>query len=199
MKLKSLVLGLSLVLLILQSIQFSKAPFDPTPLVTGRDFSIEFETGHSFTFQGDDKLTIDVLSGVLNASSTYLLMNNRKGEFRFVALNDASINVSSPDAEQGFDIEILGARTTRTNYFVLLSVIKSGDTVRILWGWRIVSWVDNTMLALGFSGLILMVASPTWVAFTIRKKGLDPDSIERAMYGVLLFLIGFGLVVMWLW
>jgi len=61
------------------------------------------------------------------------------------------------------------------------------------------SWIDNTTFALGVSGLILMVASPTWCALTIRKKGLDPDSIERCAYGLLIFCCGFGLLIMWLW
>jgi len=141
------------------------------------------------------------LEGVLNASSTDILMYNRRGDFRFVALNDSTLEVSSPDADAGYDIDISGAnQTTRTDRFTFQSVVKTGDNVRILWNWRLESWIDKyTMLALGFCGLILMVSSPTWCAFTIRKKGLDPDSFERIMYALLLECVGFGLLVMWLW
>jgi len=199
LKRKLLSLSLITALFVLQLIQFSTSP--QNLIVSGSDFAIEFSTGEALALQGDDTLQIEVLEGVLNSSSNYILMYDRRGEFRFVALNDSTLEVSSPDAEAGFDIEILGAnQTTRTDRFTFQSVIKSGDTVRILWNWRIEDWISKyTMLSIGIGGLVLMVASPTWGVWVIRKKGLDPDSIERVMYAFLLFCVGFGLLVMWLW
>jgi len=56
-----------------------------------------------------------------------------------------------------------------------------------------------SMFCIGLSGLFLMVFSPTWVAWKIRKSGADVSTVERIGYGMLLFCVGFGLFVMWLW
>jgi len=185
-----------LLLLLIQTIQFSRSP--PVLIATGSGFSVESTGG--IAFQGDDTLLIEVLTGVFNSSSASLSLYTRRGTFSFNALNDSTIEVSSPDAEGGYDIDISGAtNTTQTDRFVHQATILTGNAVTITWGWRLESWINHTMLALGFSGLILMVASPTWGAMAIRKKGLTPDSMERLYYAGFLFCVGLGLLVMWLW
>jgi len=196
MKRKILVFVLLTAVLVFQLIQVSYAP--PVLLSSGSGFNVEV-TG-AIAFQSDDTLLIEVLTGVLNSSSASLSLYTRKGSFSFTALNNSTIEVSSPDAEGGFDMSITGAnQTTQTDRFVHQATILTGNTVTITWGWRLESWIDHTMLALGISGLILMVASPTWGAMAIRKKGLDPASMERLYYAGFLFCVGFGLLVMWLW
>jgi len=197
-KRKNLLLSGILFLLLFQIIQFSGAYHNP--IASGSGFNIEFSTGQTLALQSDNTLQIEVLSGLLNGSSGLTMWNDR-GRLTIFASNDSTIEINSPDAEGAFDLTISGAnQTTKTDRFTWNAVIKSGNTVTIFWGWRIESWIDKyTMLALGFGGLILMVASPTWVALEIRKKGLDADSIERGAYGLLLFCVGFGLLIMWLW
>jgi hypothetical protein len=56
-----------------------------------------------------------------------------------------------------------------------------------------------TTLGIGLSGVFLMCFAPSWVAWKIKKKGVDTDTIERFGYALLLFLVGFGLFIMWLW
>lgn len=56
-----------------------------------------------------------------------------------------------------------------------------------------------TTLGIGLSGVFLMCFAPSWVAWKIKKKGVDVDTVERFGYALLLFLVGFGLFVMWLW
>jgi len=199
-KRKTLIYGLFTALLVFQLIQFSRAYHNPIPLARGSGFNIVFSSGQTLAFQSDATLEIEVLSGFLNGSSGSLTLWNDRGRLMFSASDDSTIEVTSPNAEGGFDLTINGASTTKTDRFTWNAVIKSGNTVTISWGWRIESWIDKyTMLALGFGGIILMVASPTWVALEIRKKGLDADSIQRGAYGMLLFCVGFGLLIMWLW
>lgn len=144
---------------------------------------------------------VEVLSGLLNGSSTSLTVWNDRGTLSFIASNDSTLKVSSPDAVEGFEIAISGVNNqTQSERFAWNIGIIAGNNPTISWSWRIESWIDKyTMIALGFTGIGLMVGSPTWVALMIRKKGLDPDSFERIMYGMLIFCVGFGLMVMWLW
>lgn len=113
----------------------------------------------------------------------------------------AILEVSSPDAAGGFDILISGANlTSNLGNFTYQATVKTGNSVTIWWGWRIESWVDKyTLVALGLAGLVMMVFSPTWVALTIRKKGVGTEAIEKFGYGLLLFCMGFALFIMWLW
>jgi len=196
MKRKSLMLPCILALLLFQLIQFSRS--QSVLIASGSGFNVESTGG--IAFQSDNTLLIEVLTGVLNSSSASLSLYTRKGSFSFTALNNSTIEVSSPDAEGGFDMSITGAnQTTQTDRFVHQATILTRNTVTITWGWRLESWIDHTMLALGISGLILMVASPTWGAMAIRKKGLTPDSMERLYYAGFLFCVGLGLLIMWLW
>jgi len=188
-------------LIIFQMIQFSRAYHNPTPLISGSNFIIEVNTGQALAFQTDDTLQIEVLMGFLNGSSWSLTVFNDGGTLSFLASNDSTVEVTSPDAKGAFDININGAnQTSFLGDFTWNAVIKTGDNIRILWGWRIESWIDKyTMFAIGMGGLILMVASPSWVAWQLRKGGIKPEDFERIMYGLLLFCVGFGLLVMWLW
>jgi len=172
----------------------------PSPLLaSGSGFPVE--TSGSIAFQSDSTLQIDVLTGLLNSSSASLSLYARTGTFSFNNVNDSIIQVTSPDAEGGFEIDINGAtQTIETGRFIHRVTILTGDVVTITWGWRLESWIGKyTMFALGMGGLILMVASPTWGIWTFKKKGLDPDSFERLAYAFIIFCIGFGLLIMWLY
>lgn len=56
-----------------------------------------------------------------------------------------------------------------------------------------------TWLGIFMGGIVLMVWSPAWVAWKIKKKGIDPDTLERMGYALLLWLVGFGLFISWLY
>jgi len=198
LKRKPLVLSGLLILFLFQIIHSASSP---TLIVSASGFLIEVEEGLGLGFQGDNSLSIDVTSGLLNGSSCSLSLYDRRGSLAFWARNNSILEITSPDAEEGFDLSVSGANnTTQSSKFIWEVGINTGNNVTIIWTWRIESWIGKyTMIALGFSGIGLMVFSPTWVAFMIRKKGLDADSFERMMYAMLIFCVGFGLLVMWLW
>lgn len=160
------------------------------------DFGLEVNEGMGIGFQGNRIIELEVKSGFLNGSSTFLSFYPKRGQLRFTAVNASTIQINATDT----DVSVTGANFTNIGRFLWNVKIKSGDNVKIVWSWRIESWVGKyTMFALGFSGLILMVASPAWVAWQLRKSGIKPEDFERIMYGLLLFSVGFGLLVMWLW
>ena len=62
------------------------------------------------------------------------------------------------------------------------------------------SVVDQyTWLGIGLGGIALMVWSPAWVAWKIKKKGIDVDTIERIGFALVIFVMGFGLFISWLY
>ena len=56
-----------------------------------------------------------------------------------------------------------------------------------------------TWLGIGLGGIALMVWSPAWVAWKIKKKGIDVDTVERIGFALVIFVMGFGLFISWLY
>ncbi len=48
-------------------------------------------------------------------------------------------------------------------------------------------------------GVLLMFYAVFWVAWGIKKKGVTPDTIERGGYGMLIWIVGFGMTIMFLY
>ena len=48
-------------------------------------------------------------------------------------------------------------------------------------------------LGLFIGGIIMMIYAPSWVAWKVKKSGVTPDTVERLGYAMLIFLVGFGL------
>lgn len=170
------------------------------PIISGSIFSLTFPSGDSLSLQGNYALFFDVKNGLWNGSSGVITVYADRGRFSFYAENDSVIEVSSPDAPSGIDFGVSGASSSQTDKFVWLVTVTSGNIVTFTWNWRIVSWLNlYFMFGVGMTGIILMVFAPTWVAFGLRKKAFDPDKIERIGIALLIFCIGFGLFISWLW
>ena len=58
---------------------------------------------------------------------------------------------------------------------------------------------QHTWNGIFLGSLALMIWSPSWVAWKIKKKGIDSDTMERVGFGLILWIIGFGLFVSWLY
>jgi len=71
------------------------------------------------------------------------------------------------------------------------------------WDWRheeYDSWLDlYFMFGVGMAGLVMMAFAPTYLVFGIRKKSFGTETAERVGYCILIFCVGFGLFVSWLW
>lgn len=55
------------------------------------------------------------------------------------------------------------------------------------------------MFGIGVTGLLFVVFAPCWCIWEVKKHGVTEEAIERFGYAMLLFIVGFGLIVMYLW
>jgi len=179
---------------------FNEYESSSSALVYGQNFSLQFYQGDSLGLCGNYRLLFDVQSGFWNGSSGAITVYRDRGRFSFFAENDTVLEVSCPDATSGLDLSVSGASYTKTDKFVWLVTITSNNTVSFVWNWRLASWLDlYFMFGVGMSGLIMMVFAPSWVAMGVRRNAFETDKIERIGYAVLIFCVGFGLFMCWLW
>jgi hypothetical protein len=79
-------------------------------------------------------------------------------------------------------------------------IVESGNSVIITWNYPLYSYLDYTTLFMGIGGVIMIIFSPMWMIHKIKEKGfLETETIERFGYCLIIFLIGFGLMITWLW
>jgi len=169
-------------------------------LIYGSDFGLTFNAGDSLALCGNYPLLFDVQSGLWNGSSGGLTVYADRGRFSFFAENDTVLEVSSPDAPSGLDFGGSGATFESIGKFLWKVTITSGNIVVFTWNWRLVSWLDlYFMFGVGMAGLIMMVFAPSWVALGVRRNAFQVDKMERIGYAILIFCVGFGLFMCWLW
>jgi len=168
--------------------------------IRGSNFGLNFYEGQSLALCGNYPLFFEVKSGYWNGSSGGLTVYADRGRMSFFAENDTVLEVSSPDAPSGIDLGVSGASYTQPEKFVWLVTITSNNTVTFTWNWRLPSWLDlYFMFGVGMSGLIMMVFAPSWVAMGVRRNAFQVDNMERIGYAILIFCVGFGLFMCWLW
>jgi len=195
MKIFSVLLASFLFLSFLLKISFAPSNL----LANGSNFDVKCSSGHKLAFQSKHILKISVINGLLNGSSCSLQLYIMSGSFNFVSHDNCVFRVSI-DTEEGVDFYVSGASSVSYDNWVWTVTIPSEQTIALEWSWRIESWIDKYFVfGLGVAGLIAMIVSPAWVAFAIRKKGVDENTLERFAYAFLIFIFGFCLVVVWLW
>lgn len=61
------------------------------------------------------------------------------------------------------------------------------------------NYLEYTTLCIGLIGIGMLIFSPSWLAWKIKQGGDIIEIGERAMYVMLIFIVGLGLVFVWLW
>ena len=186
-------------LLSLFSIALYRTYANGAVLISGSNFNIE--TAGSIGFQSQYTLDMEVTSGIMNGTNGKLGVTMRTGSLSFDSYDDCTLELSSADAPQGFRLDTSGVESTAMlGDFVYETVFKSGKRIVLTWSWNQPSFVDiYFMLGVGLSGIIMMIFAPTWVAFAIIHKAYDAETAKRFGMAMLIFIIGFGMVVCWLW
>ena len=202
-------LAILLLLFFQINVKFGQGYHNPVPILSGSNLSLVFYEDHILGFQGEFTkalLEIKVKDGLLNGTSASLVLFNDRGHLKFESLNDCTLEIFSPDLPENpeskdeFTVAVYGSAYNSIGAFKWQAIIKAGDSVTIQWSYRLESWIDKyTMLGIGVGGVILTVVPPIWGALTIRKKGINANSIETLGYVFLSCLIGICLVIMWLW
>jgi len=123
--------------------------------------------------------------------------------FRNNTDSNIQISVYSPYSKKSYDISGIfdKRKLERIKIEYTISVNILNKTLTDLYLYKFLdSWLDlYFMFGVGMVGLFMMVFAPTWVAFGLRRNVFQPDKIERIGKAVLIFIIGFGLFISWLW
>ena len=170
-------------------------------LVYGVNIRIYFLSNTALAFQNDvdETVSLEITSGLLNSTSNAIKVDTGGGYFHFTAINDTQITIT----HEGIDQVYVSGDQNNSNRMIASDTsitIDANNYVRI--SWRFLPWslIDNYfMLGVGLTGIVMLIAGPTWFARTYIKHGLDTDTIEHLGYGMLMMIMGFGFVVVWLW
>ena len=166
-------------------------------LVTGSDFDI-YLANSTLNFQAAYDVSFTCLSGVWNGTNSTLILRLETGSISFIALDDCTLFISTI-ADRGFSVQASGLTLTQNNGNYS-AVITSGPRVTISWRYLPWSAIDNYfMLGVGITGIVMLIAGPTWFARTFIKHGLDTETVEHLGYAMLFIIMGFGFMVVWLW
>jgi len=167
-------------------------------IVTGSNFQLYFPASTKLAFQHlaipyvtkGATITLTVTSGTLNGTSGTLTMYSTSGRLTFTNLNTSTITLTSTNDKVICYI----------NGEVASSATLTPGSVTISWSIPQFSYLDYTTLFMGIGGVVMMIFSPMWAIKKVKDEGfLEAETIERFGYCFLIFLVGFGLVVMWLW
>jgi len=168
-------------------------------VISGSFDEIFADVNGGFVFWGDHYVNFSVVSGTWNGSDGQITVKSDSGTLVFTAQDNCSIEISVPETDRTFEVATSGATLTKSDgdYGV---VITSGPKITITWRYLPWSMIDNYfMLGVGLTGILFMIAGPTWVAREFVKHGLTTEAIEKAGYAMLFLIMGFGFMVIWLW
>jgi len=155
-------------------------------------FNIQFLTGTSLQIQPKVNpnlfLTLTVQSGTLNGTGTLSMNNEGAGT---LTITHASNVVVAVTASEGIDYQVNGEM--RRNNFTA----SPSDVTVIRWnlsGYQIP--LDTyVMVGMGLFGFFSLVFAPVYMVAKFKKG----DWSSGFCWGLLLFLVGIGLVIAWLW
>jgi len=185
-------------LLVLILSVFYRASASERPIASGSGFNTFISEDDYLAFQSDYTFTFHVENGTLNGSGCALNLFKTHGRFSFYSNNETTLHAYTTEKENiGFGAT--GATFTGSNSSFIVSV-PTATSVILTWYFHLPSYVDDyTVLAFGLGGIFLMIFSPTWIAWKVRKSGADVSTVERFGYGMLLFMVGLGLFITFLY
>jgi hypothetical protein len=167
-------------------------------IIYGANFSIYLMPYETLGFQHDTNKWVCFLieTGALNGTNTYVVVTQYDGYLVFKALDACSIHVTYTVDY----VYVEGAMGASKNMLLNNSMFEvlSGDNIILGWGYTQASLLDiYAHLGLGIAGILLLVLSPSYVAWHIHKHGFDDETIGCIMISMVGFFSGLGLFFMW--
>jgi len=159
------------------------------PVTNG--FKIIFETGQSFRIQAwyDPNLflTFTVQSGILNGTGTLSMTGEGAGTLTIMPITNATVTIT---ASEGIEYTVNGERN-------VTSCTLESSPITIAWGLMSYTIPLDTYLLVGMG--IFGFASIIFAPLYIVKKFKEHDALGALTIGFLIFIIGVGCVIVWLW
>jgi hypothetical protein len=172
-------------------------------------FYIEFGQDQALAFQYDPQFFyIENIGALLNGTDATLRLTPDGGTLAF--LNDATTTVLiwAENCSDGLDVSISGSPD-----FIQTGTLPDSElpgewtatfpaatSISITWSWRLESYIDKyTMLGIGLFGVGLIFFACIWATLGFRKWGFDIESVSRLDIAFIVFLIGMGFILVWLW
>ena len=159
------------------------------PVTNG--FKIIFETGQSFRIQAwyDPNLflTFTVQSGILNGTGTLSMTGEGAGTLTIMPITNATVTIT---ASEGIEYTVNGERN-------VTSCTLESSPITIAWGLMGYTIPLDTYLLVGMGifGFASMIFAPLYIV----KKFKEHDALGALTIGFLIFIIGVGCVIVWLW
>jgi len=152
--------------------------------------------GASIGFQNDvnKTVTVTVVSGLINSTSSKVTIYDGGGSYRFTSLNNTQIRITY----SGIDtVTISGAQgSTQT------TTVTSGDTFQVNAGDNVlISWVHTLppvlplMFIIGVTGLGAMLGGPLYTIQLIKAHKYESALVN----GLTITVLGVALFIAWLW
>jgi hypothetical protein len=163
--------------------------------------NFHFHASEGFSFQGVDNDTVifTVMNGTLDTTDSTVQIYASMGRVVFNSSSIATLNFTSLNPEN-LRLSVDGkSNFAQIGNSYIMSVPLAADMI-IQWQFYPPDFLgDYFLLGEGLVGVGLMIFSPAWVTWEIKKHGVTQEAIERFGYAMLLFIVGFGLVIMYLW
>ena len=197
-KKKTLFLIFILFIFILQ-IRF-KTAYSDNPILETSQFLLIFPNGSSVSFVGEYAFRMNVSTGTFNGTNSLLKIYSGRGSLKLNAVDSCVLFGYAPnDVFQWLTVRVQNCEIIRleTYYRIIISPMQN-----VVISWRLeempVSFVDYTMFAFGMGGIALLIFAPVYFVKQFNR-GLTEDTIERFGMGFLMFILGVGMVIAWLW
>jgi len=158
--------------------------------VEGTDFELFFETNDTLCLQDEYVISLEVLDGTWNGTSSSLFMHQYGGQLRFESLSDCKLNITGEryGKKEGV-IKVSGCPFSNN-----IASIKNGNIPIITWDYGFY-YPNYVAMILGICGLIGIMFTPYYFV----KKFREGEYSNAMGYGLLIFVISIGLIVFWLW
>jgi hypothetical protein len=167
-------------------------------------FILKLGTDQSLRVQTlSQRFTLRNTGALLNGSDSSLTFGLESGTLSFMNEFETTVELDFFDVPNGIDLVISGGADLEaiedTNFSNYTATLPAATQINITWSWRLESYLDlYVMPGIGVTGLGMMFGCIIWCGLGFRKYGFDVESVSRVMTAMIIFLIGLGMVWVWL-